>query len=366
MTEKVRAGIIGLSWIAVDPPGTASSAVLGTAPPYSHASAMAAEGGIEVVAVCDVRQEARDTFVERWSGRWPDARLYSDGLELLAGEELDLLCVVTPDHLHASFVLAALVGGVPMVFCENPLATSLTEADDIVRRVAASGATVAVNHTQRWRPEHAATRALVASGELGPVAQVIIAAGGPRAMLFRNLSHSLDLAVYLAGDQPSWVIAELEAGHEDYGLAYAGDGGRDPALDPGANVLIGFDGGARAFVAGLKASSPDKSVEVLCYGGRVVIDQLGARVAKTPRTNDGTPGSVSAPTIESLRTAATVTGMQAAVRDLISAHRECRQPTSSAFTAYHTVALLDAVLRSQASGNARVEVARLPATVGAP
>lgn len=360
MTETIRAGIIGLSWIAVDPAGPASAPVLGTAPPYSHASALDAEGNIEVVAACDVSEDARSAFSERWGARWPDATIYSNGLELLSAEQLDLVCVVTPDHLHAEYVLAAVDAGIPMIFCEKPLATSLEDADEMVRRVQEAGATLAVNHTHRWRADNAAARALVASGELGPISQVVITAGGPRAMLFRNLSHQLDLAVYLTGDVPAWVIAELESGNEDYGLTYAGDGGRDPATDPGANALIGFDGGARAYVSGMKSGSPDRCIHVICENGRVVIDPLGARVVRMPRTNDGTPGSLSGPTIEPLSAAATVTGMQAAVRDLIGAHREGRQPTSSAVSAHHTVALLDAILRSQASGNTRVEVGRAP------
>ncbi len=37
-----RTALIGLSWIAADPAGPASDPVLGTAVPFSHASAMAA------------------------------------------------------------------------------------------------------------------------------------------------------------------------------------------------------------------------------------------------------------------------------------------------------------------------------------
>lgn len=361
MTQTLRAGIIGLSWIATDPAGRASSPALGTAPPYSHASALAAEGAIEVVAACDLREDARQQYTERWGDRWPDTRLYSDGLELLSKEDLDLVCVVTPDHLHAEYVLGAVDAGALMIFCEKPLATSVDDADEIIRRARSAGVTVAVNHTQRWKSEHAAAVGLVRGGDLGPVSQVIITAGGPRAMLFRNLSHTLDLASYLLDDDPAWVIAELEEGHEDYGLVYAGDGGRDPGFDPGANVMIGFNGGTRAYIAGMKAGSPDRSIDLLFESGRVAIDTLGARVIRMPRTNDGTPGSVVGPTVSPLGGVGTVSGMQAAVRELVEAHRTGSQPTSSAFTAHRTVALLDAILRSQAEGSARVEVRELPA-----
>lgn len=314
-----------------------------------------------MVAACDLQEEARNQYTSIWGDRWPDTRLYEDGHEMLRTEDLDLVCVVTPDHLHAEYVLGAIDSGASMIFGEKPLATSIESANEIVRRVRTAGVTVAVNHTLRWKPEHAAALELARSGDIGPVSQVIIAAGGARAMLFRNLSHYLDLATYLLDDDPAWVIAELESGHEDYGTEYAGDGGRDPRQDPGANILIGFEGGTRAYIAGMKAGSPDRSIDLLADSGRISIDVLGARVIRTQRANDGTPGSAVAPSITALGGVGTVSGMQAAVRDLIESHRSGGQPTSSVFTAHRTVALLDAVLRSQASGNVRVKVRKLPA-----
>ena len=99
-SQSIAAGIIGLSWIGADPAGGASDPVLGTATPYSHASAMAAVGGISVHAVCDVRPEARQKFSQDWASLWPDVVTFESAESMLA-EPLDLVSVVTPDHLHA-------------------------------------------------------------------------------------------------------------------------------------------------------------------------------------------------------------------------------------------------------------------------
>ena len=61
-----RTAIIGLSWIATDPPPAASDPVLGTSIPYSHAAALAAVPNVEVVAGCDINPAMREQFVERW------------------------------------------------------------------------------------------------------------------------------------------------------------------------------------------------------------------------------------------------------------------------------------------------------------
>ena len=359
MTEAVPrpipAGIIGLSWIGADPAGEASSPALGTAPPYSHASAMAAVGGIAVRAVCDLSEAAATAFVERWGSTWPGMATFTDVGDMLAmGPEL--VSIVTPDHLHAGLIRRCVEAGVPMVFTEKPFTTDLAEADSLLDYIEASGTTVSVNHTWRWRPDVAEAAAVVRSGRLGPLSQVIVEAGGPRAMLFRNLSHFVDLAIHLANDEPRWVAAELEAGHEDYGTVYTGGGGADASLDPGATALIGFDGGVRAFVTGLKASTADVVVQMVCRDGRVTLDTLGARITTMARTDDSTPGGVSGPVVSPVRPRFTRSGMEAGLADLIDAHRTGSSPSGSAASARRTVAVLDAILRSQAAGSSRVAV----------
>lgn len=355
MTTPLRAGIIGLSWIAADPAGSASTTELGTAAPYSHASAFDAIGNIEVRAVCDISAESREAFVSRWSHRWPDIEAFAE-LDQMLETSLDLVSVVTPDHLHGSMILRCLDAGVPMIFSEKPFTTDLAEADRVLEKIDAVGASVGVNHTWRWRPEVSEALAVVRSSAFGPLSHIVIEAGGPRAMLYRNLSHFLDLAVHLADAEPQWVIGELEEGNDDYGLSYAGDGGRDPERDPGATATIGFTSGVRAHVSGLKSAVPDVVIQVVCRDGRITIDTLGGRTVAVPRTGNGTPGAVSGPVIQPLKPRFSRWGMQAAIADLIDAQRRGTEPSSSARSARRTVAVIDAILRSHAADSKRVEV----------
>ncbi|MFP5331929.1 MAG: Gfo/Idh/MocA family protein [Acidimicrobiia bacterium] len=355
--SNVRVGIVGLSWIGADPAGPASAPELGTAVPYSHASAMDAIADIEVVAACDLDPDRRRDFVERWSNRWPRIETYGDIDEMLT-TQLDLVALVTPDHLHGQMLLRCLDAGVPMLFSEKPFTTDLAEADAVLDRIARTGATVSVNHTWRWRPDIAETVAIAREGRYGPISQIIVEAGGPRAMLFRNLSHFVDLAIHLHDAAPVWVSGLLETGSRDYGTRYAGDGGRDPRLDPGALSLIGFSDGTTAFVSGLKSSVADVSINVAFRDARITIDALGARVVAVPRTGDGTPGGVSGPILQPLKPRATRSGMVAGLIDLIDSHRAGREPTCSAQSARSTVAVLDAILRSNAGDGARVDLRR--------
>lgn len=351
MTAPIRAAIVGLSWIGADPAGEASDPVLGTAVPYSHASALSAAAGVELVAGCDIVPAARDAFEERWRSRWPELRTYGDTREMLEAERIDLLSIVTPDHLHTQPVMDALAAGVPMLFCEKPLATSLTEADAILDALAGSSSTMSVNFTRHWRPEHVEARRLVRDGAIGSLSQVIVQLGGPRAMLFRNHAHTLDLLSYFAEADPTWVTAELEPGSDDYGTTYRGDGGRDPNLEPGVNAYVAFENGVRGYLAGMKSGLPGEVLQLIGDRGRILIDGQGARLLRP-----GDDGLWS----RSIEPRWTVAGMQAAVIDLIAAHAEGRATASPPEHARRTVALTEAILASHAAGNTRVAVSTRP------
>jgi predicted dehydrogenase len=353
-----RTALIGLSWIGADPAGPASDPVLGTAVPYSHASAMAAVPEIEVVAGCDIVAAARDRFVEQWSGRWPGLRVYDDYQELLKRERPDIVSVVIPDHLHTAPVLAAIEFGARGIFCEKPLATSVAEADQIVAAGASSGVPICVDHTRRWMPEFVEARRLVRSGAIGRLSQIVLQIGGPRAMLFRNHTHMIDLLNYYAEAEPQWVVAELEPELVGYGTAYRGDGGTDPSTDPGANYYVAFANGVRAYITGMKDTVPEVSVDLIGPRGRLSIDAEGFRLVTFE--SDDLRSKPAVPRIERISPDWTVSGIQAAILDLIAAIETGREPASSARTARHTVAITQAILESQALGNARVAVAPPP------
>ncbi|MGH2558241.1 MAG: Gfo/Idh/MocA family protein [Thermomicrobiales bacterium] len=351
-----RVGIVGLSWISADPAAAASHPVLGLATPYSHASAYAAVSSASVVAGCDINPDTTRSFAEEWAKTWPELRTYANYREMLAAAQLDVLTVATPDHLHASVVIAAAEAGVRAIFAEKPLATNLADADALIDAVRRHGVVVNVNHTRRWMPSYVAARECVRTGEIGGLVQVTIHYGGSRAMLWRNQSHFLDLICYFAEDDPAWVMAELEPGFEAYGTEYRGDGGRNPDLEPGVNAYVAFDNGVRGFLGGMKRAVAQVSVDLICERGRIHADDQGAMLHVSTDA-----GVVSRPIVPKGSHA----GMQAAVVDLLTALETGRPPQCPPEEARKTVAIIEAILLSQASGNARVPVAAAPTQAAA-
>jgi predicted dehydrogenase len=342
-----RVGVIGLSWITTDPAHVGSAPVLGLAPPHTHLSAIATLPKATVVAGCDIVPEACARFVETWSGTWPGLKTYTDYAEMLEREQLDVVCVATPDHLHGDVVRAAVAAGVRGIFCEKPISTNLADADAMIAAIEAHGVIVNVNNTRRWNPHYVAAREAIREGTIGALSQVSIHFGGARAMLWRNHAHFLDLATYLAEGNPSWAMAELEPEHASYGTAYRGDGGRSPELEPGVNAYIAYDNGVRAFLGGMKSSTPQVNVDLYGATGRIHVNDQGAVIVRQAEQ-----GLATIPIVPR----ATLQGMQAGIADLLTALDTGCPVQSPPRDARKTVALIEAILASQAGGNIRVPV----------
>lgn len=344
-----RFGIVGLSWITSEPANPASHPVLGHAAPHSHGSALAEIPATTVVAGCDIVPSAREHFLDRWSGQWPGLRVFDDYTAMLRDVPVDIACVATPDNLHLPVVQAAVNAGVKAIFCEKPMSVHTDEIDQMIAMTEQAGIPVNVNHTRRWSPNYVAARQAIRDGAIGDLVQIVINYGGERAMLWRNHSHFLDLISYFAESDPVWVSGDLEEGFEDYGLRYHGDGGRDATLEPAANAYFGYANGVRAFLSGMKRATAIVSVDLIGSSGRIAAnDQFATLITQT----EG--GTVSRPIVPS----ASISGMQAAIVDLITALETGNEPQCPPREARKAVAIIEGILLSQANGNARVEIAR--------
>jgi predicted dehydrogenase len=340
-------GIVGLSWITSEPEQPGTHPVLGHAVPHTHLSALANIPSARVVAGCDISEEARNLFLERWGDTWPDLRVFNDYTEMLNTAKPEVVCVATPDNLHLPVVLAAVEAGAKAIFCEKPMSTHTDDIDTMIEAIEANNVVVNVNHTRRWMPPYVAAREVLRSGQIGELVQINSHLGGERAMLWRNHSHVIDLLNYFADSNPIWVVGELEPGFEDYGTRYHGDGGRDPLLEPGANAYVGFENGVRAFHSGMKRAFPMLSVELVGTDGKMIVTDQGGMLYR--QTDSGVAATPIVPR-------GTVAGNQAAILDLLTALETGTEPQLLPREARKTVAIIEGILESQASGNGRVSL----------
>src|SRR5439155_27128454 len=120
-------------------------------------------------------------------------------------------------------------------------------------------------------PEYVEARRLLRSGAIGQARRVMVTGCGPRAMLFRNTTHVVDMLCFLVDAEPEWLTAELDDRWRDYPPRYAGYGGKDPATDPGVCAYIPFQNGVRAFLNCTQVPVSYREWDVLGDQGRLRI-----------------------------------------------------------------------------------------------
>lgn len=140
-----------------------------------NVSAFLALPDVQVVGVADVdrkQAEAGATLVDKHYGN-TDCRRLGDFRELLAGSDLDAVCVSTPDHWHALICIAAATAGKD-IYCETPLANSVGEGRAVCDAIRRTGRIFQCGTQERSNPKVRYACELVRRGHLGELKTVRI------------------------------------------------------------------------------------------------------------------------------------------------------------------------------------------------
>jgi predicted dehydrogenase len=176
-------------------------------PAFMHCS------GVEVRAIADPDLGRAQELARRFGV----PRAVADHREVLA-LGVDALAIVAPDDVHHAVASAALDAGLP-VLCEKPLARTVDEARDLVRRAAAAGVMTKLGFVFRYSPALRRLRELVREGYLGRPHTLIVYSQNPQfldpcvplhwkmerartggGVVVEYGSHSLDLARWIVGE----------------------------------------------------------------------------------------------------------------------------------------------------------------------
>ena len=95
-------------------------------------------------------------------------RGYPSAEALVESDDIDVVHVCTPNHLHAPLSQLALAAGKDVI-CEKPLATDLEQAVSLAEAAAGSGRHAAVPFVYRYYPTVREARARVSAGTTGPI-----------------------------------------------------------------------------------------------------------------------------------------------------------------------------------------------------
>jgi predicted dehydrogenase len=130
-------------------------------------------------------ESAKDLFFTRGYGDWKS--MIEGEAARSAGDRMDYVTIVTPNHEHAGPALAAAASGFG-VLCEKPLTITLEEARQVHEVAKANNTPFTVAYTYTGYPMVMLARELVQGGKIGEVRKV--EAWYPQGWLATNLEES--------------------------------------------------------------------------------------------------------------------------------------------------------------------------------
>ncbi|MBN2711631.1 MAG: Gfo/Idh/MocA family oxidoreductase, partial [Planctomycetes bacterium] len=173
----------------------------------------------EVVAVADMNEDRLKNAADELN----IPSTYTDAMEMLKTEKLDVVSVVTPNKFHKPLTIAAFEAGCH-VLCEKPMAMNAKEAKDMLKAQKKAKKRLMINFSYRFTEQAWALKQQVDNGILGDVyfgktywhrrrgmpgfggwfGTKSLSGGGP---LIDLGVHRLDLALWLMGyPQPKWIM----------------------------------------------------------------------------------------------------------------------------------------------------------------
>ncbi len=226
--------------------------------------------------------------------RLDPARVYASyqdmaRLERQRPDPVDVVAIVTPNHLHAPVATAFLQAGFHVI-CDKPLTTTLAEAVALRDVAARSQRVFCLTHNYTGYPLVRQAREMVAAGSLGEIRLVQVeypqewltepleqqgqkqaewrtdpARSGAGGCLGDIGTHAYQLADYVTGLKLDTLCADLQAFVP----------GR--RLDDNVNMMLRYQGGARGMLwASQVAPGHENGLKLRIYGSRGALEWVQA------------------------------------------------------------------------------------------
>lgn len=227
-----------------------------------HATKYASVPGVTLTAIADCDPEVRRMVAAQF-GLIPSA----DWRDLLG--KVDLVSVCTPASTHAEIVRAFLDAGAH-VLVEKPIATTLDEAEELIRLAAERGLVLTVGHQERFV---FAKSGLLDGGEVPLSVESVRAGpwtgrGADVSVVLDLMIHDLDLVHRLLPGAVMDVEARARLVHGEY--------------PDEVSAVVTFENGATAkLVASRAADSRSRSLRAIYADGTIEIDFLTRKVKNT-------------------------------------------------------------------------------------
>ena len=171
--------------------------------PCTHAGAITANPDCVLSGGCDIDEERRRLFAEKWN-----VPVYAGAAEMIAAVNPRILVIATHPDSHYHYCRMAAASAVPVVICEKPLADTLWAARKIanIAKLSGPGSRTAIitNHERRYSADYIKAKEILASEELGSLLSVraVLYMGKNKRLLdvfWHDGTHLADAVMFLTG-----------------------------------------------------------------------------------------------------------------------------------------------------------------------
>jgi predicted dehydrogenase len=192
-------------------------------------------------------------------------------------DEVDVVDICTPTHLHGEMIQQAARAGKHVV-CEKPLSRTVAQGRQALLACREAGVQLLAAHVVRFFPEYALAKAAVEQGQIGKPGVIRLSRGSYRpkkpvgnwflneemsgGILMDLMIHDFDYARWIAGEVESVYAKKVSGEHPgasvDYGLA-----------------ILKHSSGALSHIAGAWAYPPPTfrtHIEIAGDGGLIEFD----------------------------------------------------------------------------------------------
>lgn len=207
--------------------------------------------------------------------------LFEKEKNLPANERMEVVSIVTPNHLHFEPAKLALENGFHVIL-DKPITFSLAEAKQLQEILVKSGKSLMLTHTYTGYPMVKEAKHLLAKGIIGKIRKVYVEY--PQGWLSQNLesgdnkqaawrtdpsksgiagamgdigTHAFNLAEYVTGLQATQICADINTVVENR------------RLDDDGSVLMKFNNGASGVLMATQiAAGEENNVKIRVYGDK--------------------------------------------------------------------------------------------------
>ena len=172
-----------------------------------HHARVYSQLGYNLVGVVDADMKRAKETGEKYG-----ASYYTDYSELIS--QVDAVSIVVPTTLHRQIATEFMGQGVHCLV-EKPIASTLEEAQDMIRVAEENHVKLAVGHIERFNPAVQKLKEIIDEGTLGQLMIISTRRVGPFVPRIRDVgiiidtaTHDIDVARYLAGSEPVNVFSK--------------------------------------------------------------------------------------------------------------------------------------------------------------